>query len=127
MMLPPALIGPLGSSWILLVEDDPGIRSFITAALRGEGIPVASAEDGQDAIAWLRARRPALVLLDLRTAAAGEAVLHELLDLYNGAVPVITLVDNLWDVEAMRKHNAWAHLRKPYAVDDLLDAMRAYL
>ena len=52
---------------ILLVDDDEWIRDALGEVLRDEGFSVATAENGRDAIQWLRMRQPAscVVLLDL--------------------------------------------------------------
>lgn len=52
---------------ILVVDDDPDIRSVVSAALAEEGFEVASASNGQEALRLLRGRgpRPDLILLDM--------------------------------------------------------------
>jgi len=50
---------------ILLVEDDPFLRRACEASLRRRGFTVLAAGDGEAALRLIRARRPALVLLDL--------------------------------------------------------------
>jgi CheY-like chemotaxis protein len=49
-----------GQQTILVVEDDPAIRSFIVEALEGEGYTVAEAVDGAQAIDILEQPRPPL-------------------------------------------------------------------
>lgn len=52
-------------SRVLLIEDDPAVRSGVTLALRRRGHEVESAETGEAGLAALDAFRPDLVLLDL--------------------------------------------------------------
>ena len=51
---------------ILVVEDDHDIQSALASILREEGLHVATASDGAEALALLRqGLRPAVILLDL--------------------------------------------------------------
>ncbi|MBI5961815.1 MAG: response regulator [Chloroflexi bacterium] len=50
---------------ILVVEDDPDVRSILALVLRKEGWNVIEAESGQSALAQIAQVRPALILLDL--------------------------------------------------------------
>src|SRR3712207_2102133 len=53
---------------ILVVDDDPGIRSFVTGALEDEGYEVRSATNGREALAALERLdewAPDAILLDL--------------------------------------------------------------
>ena len=52
---------------ILIVDDDEGIRDALGEMLGDEGYPVATAANGEEAMAWLRRERPrsCIVLLDL--------------------------------------------------------------
>ena len=51
---------------IVLIEDDPGIRTVIRLALKGAGLAsVCEAENGVDGLALVLREKPALVILDL--------------------------------------------------------------
>ena len=50
---------------VLIVEDDASLREMLRRTLEAEDWPVAEAEHGQAALESIRARRPAVVLLDL--------------------------------------------------------------
>ena len=50
---------------ILVVEDDPGIRQGIADFLGFEGYAVDVAVNGEEALSYLRQRRPSLLVLDL--------------------------------------------------------------
>ena len=50
---------------ILIVDDEPDIRLLVEAILRDEGFEARSAGTSDEAIAAFRARRPALVILDV--------------------------------------------------------------
>ncbi len=50
---------------ILIVDDDPNSRDIVQTFLESRGYQVATAEDGQDALAKLEELQPGLVLLDV--------------------------------------------------------------
>ena len=50
---------------ILIVDDDPNSRDIVQTFLEAKGYQVATAEDGQDALAKLEELKPGLVLLDV--------------------------------------------------------------
>ena len=51
---------------IVLIEDDPGIRTVIRLALKGAGYPsICETGNGTDGLALVQRERPALVILDL--------------------------------------------------------------
>jgi two-component system nitrogen regulation response regulator NtrX len=53
------------ASEILVVDDEPDIRLLIDGILRDEGYETRQAGDSDATIAAFRARRPALVVLDV--------------------------------------------------------------
>ncbi len=54
------------SRYILIIDDDEGVRDAFSLALGGLGYEVAAFANGPDGIAAVRERRPDLILLDLR-------------------------------------------------------------
>jgi CheY-like chemotaxis protein len=50
---------------VLVVDDERSIRTICRVNLEGDGLAVAEAQDGADAIESVRRARPALVLLDV--------------------------------------------------------------
>ena len=50
---------------ILLVDDDPDIREFVTFNLAKEGYNVVTAKDGAEGVEAVKKHRPDLVLLDV--------------------------------------------------------------
>lgn len=54
----------MGAPHVLLVDDEPSIRETISFILEMEGFRVTTAEDGEQALARVRAEHPAVVLLD---------------------------------------------------------------
>jgi DNA-binding response OmpR family regulator len=50
---------------ILIVDDDPDVRSLYRLVLKQEGLEVIEAESGREALAKVRTESPALILLDI--------------------------------------------------------------
>ena len=50
---------------VIVVEDDPGIRSGIVASLESEGYAVRESSDGESALAMYSKKKPDIVLLDV--------------------------------------------------------------
>lgn len=50
---------------ILIIDDDPLVRTTLRAMLQGAGHEVLEAEDGDDGLALFDAHRPALVITDI--------------------------------------------------------------
>jgi diguanylate cyclase (GGDEF)-like protein len=77
---------------ILIVDDDPDVRTFVRAVLESDGHQVVEAQSGSEAIERLRTRRPALVLLDVMMPAMdGFAAVHTIKHEPGPFVPVILL------------------------------------
>ena len=50
---------------VLLVDDEPSIRTICRVNLEGDGLAVNEAEDGAEALEEVKRKRPSLVLLDV--------------------------------------------------------------
>ncbi len=74
---------------ILLVDDDPGVRSSIGAVLCGEGYLVLPARDGKEAITLAAVTEIDLVLLDLNMPVRDGWDTFEQLSREHPLVPVI--------------------------------------
>src|SRR5688572_32654754 len=81
------------ASDVLVVDDEADIRELVAGILTDEGYDVRTANDGESALAAIRARRPALLILDIWMSGGGMDGL-ELLDLVKGLdtdMPVIMI------------------------------------
>ena len=50
---------------ILVVDDDPDIRTVLSALLESKGYQVVTASDGKEGLDTLKAEKPSLMILDL--------------------------------------------------------------
>ncbi len=77
---------------ILIVDDDPDIRTFLRAVLEGDGHQVHEASTGMEALGHLQLHRPQLVLLDVMMPNMdGFAVAQAMKSRPGPFVPVILL------------------------------------
>jgi DNA-binding response OmpR family regulator len=86
---PPSTPAPAARQRILLVDDDPGVRSSIGAVLCQEGYFVLPARDGQEAVALADLMRVDLVLLDLSMPVRDGWDTFEQLSREHPLVPVV--------------------------------------
>jgi two-component system chemotaxis response regulator CheY len=112
---------------ILLVEDDRDIQETLRELLTEEGYDVAMANNGQEALTYLRTagRRPDAILLDLMMPVMDglqfrEAQRHE--PAYSG-IPVVVLSADRNVGEKATQMAVAAYLEKPLNIDTLLDTL----
>ncbi|HEY7220222.1 MAG TPA: PAS domain S-box protein, partial [Candidatus Binatia bacterium] len=89
----PAVAIPPGAPLILVVEDDPGDRASIAAALRGAGYAVETVATGAEALVRCREQRFSAITLDIILPdMSGRAVLEKLRERgLNQQTPVIVV------------------------------------
>jgi DNA-binding NtrC family response regulator len=115
---------------ILIVDDDAGIRSYLSAYLAGSGYEVESLESGTQAVARLERRRgPDVVLLDVMMPGMSGLELLECakrIDPGIGVVMLSAVGQTKIVVEAMRL-GAADYLTKPFEEEDLELAIHGLL
>lgn len=113
---------------ILVVDDDPGIRSSIASHLRDAGYLVVTAEHGRIALELFDQERPDLVLTDL---AMPEVDGFEVVSTIRrrSATPIIVLSVRGSESERVRALDVGADdfVPKPFSVPELLARVRAQL
>jgi DNA-binding response OmpR family regulator len=139
--VPPVVAGvgaiPLGigesTRRILVVDDEPEIRMLAERTLLAHGFEVETAPDGEEALARVAARPPALVLLDaMLPRIHGFEVARRLrADPRTRAVPVImmTAVYRGWRFaqDAREAYGAEDYIEKPFRLDDLVRRIESVL
>ena len=113
--------------YILVVDDDPGIRLVLTDLLEDEGFAVRVAVDGEDALRYCETRLPMLLITDLEMPhLSGVALIRELDARKLGAFPVIIISGKPNLAEGIR--NYADHLEpKPMDLERLLRQVRGLL
>jgi two-component system nitrogen regulation response regulator NtrX len=109
---------------VLVVDDEADIRELVAGILSDEGYSVRTAANSEEAWAAVRARKPALLILDIWMAGGGMDGL-ELLDLVKELdrdLPVIMISGhgNIETAVSAIKRGAYDFLEKPFKSDRLL-------
>src|SRR5271155_6138000 len=109
---------------ILIVDDEADIRELVSGILEDEGYSVRTAADSHQALAAIRARRPALLVQDIWMQGGGMDGL-ELLDLVKQMDPEMPVVmisghGNIETAVSAIKRGAYDFLEKPFKSDRLL-------
>jgi CheY-like chemotaxis protein len=106
---------------ILVIEDDPGVSSFLRWGLEDEGYAVTIAGDGVEGLRCVEAERPAVILLDYGLPVLdGAGVADGLRERGRDDIPIVLVTaDDRVDEKAGRV-GARAVLRKPLDLEELL-------
>lgn len=110
---------------VLVVDDDPDVRQFLTDSLEGLGYRVISAEDGQKCLSALKTTTPDVVLLDFAMPGMNGA---EVADRIRADHPDLLVVfasgysDSAAIIESIGP--SATVLKKPFRIDDLDSALR---
>lgn len=112
---------------ILLVEDDASIRQGIAEFLGLEGYAVDAVSNGEEALDYLRATAPALLVLDLlMPVMTGPQLLVRLREEGLAAgVPVVLMTASMPSASTLPE--AQAYLAKPFDLDELLQVVAAHV
>ena len=107
------------SASVLIVDDEPGLRSVLAAALRGAGWRVDAAESGEDCLERAARRSYDAILLDVRLPGLdGLATLEALRDRRADAqVIVMSGHGNIESAVRAIKMGAFDFLEKPFSLD----------
>jgi DNA-binding response OmpR family regulator len=113
---------------ILVVEDDPDLRTILSLQLRTEGFEVLMAEDGAAGFELAKFDRPDVIVLDLMMPVMdGFSVLKRLrsVDSLMG-IPVLILTASEDDRHRRRGsiYQADAYMNKPYNLQKLTEVIR---
>jgi DNA-binding response OmpR family regulator len=114
---------------ILIVDDDPTIRSVLEALLEDEGFMPVTAANGHEAVAIVRDNPPALVLMDLMMPVMnGVEAARTLKSAPETAnVPIIAMSAGFILRESIDDLLADSIISKPFDLDALIANIRATL
>ena len=126
----PTLSKPRGGSLqVLVVDDDPRLRQFLSGELAVEGYAVREASDGQSALIALREDPGDLILLDWLLPDFSGVEVCRRIRASGVTTPIVMLTgrDGVQDrVEALDS-GADDFIVKPFSVEELLARLRAHL
>ncbi len=114
---------------IHIVEDDPVIRQTVEYALRRAGFEVTSSENGTQALEFLRAETPDLILLDLMLPGTDGYTIAEEVRRTDREVAIIMVTALDQERDKIRGLDAGAddYMTKPFSMEELLARVRANL
>ncbi|TWU14667.1 Transcriptional regulatory protein CusR [Symmachiella macrocystis] len=114
---------------IVLIEDDREIRTTLTSVLAAAGYDISAAQNGIEGQKLIKSADPDLIITDMMMPQLGGFPVLEFLKNLDNPPPVIMITAN----EGGR-HKAYAemlgvanYLRKPFAMDVMLDAVEEAL
>jgi two-component system response regulator HydG len=111
---------------ILVVDDDPAIRTSVREALAEDGFEVAIAGDGMQALGMLGQTTPHVILTDVRMPEIDGMSLLKLVKERSPGIDVVlmTAFDDMATVVSAMREGAVEFLVKPLDLDDLRAVMR---
>ena len=113
---------------VLVVDDEPLIRQFLTTGLRYEGYEVHEAREGSEALTLAAHFQPDIVILDLvMPGTDGYEVCRRLRGRPDLGIILLTAKDELQDRVRGLDLGADDYLVKPFEFDELLSRIRATL
>jgi PAS domain S-box-containing protein len=128
-------VSPGSRAKILLMDDEPVVRAVAARMISSLGHEAEVVEDGQEAIEKFRQARESgepfdVVILDLtiRRGMGGESAIRNLREIDPAIKAIVSsgYADNPV-VSDFRSHGFKGILKKPYTLDDLQEALQAFL
>ena len=113
---------------VVVADDDDDILLLVTTRLRRDGFDVVSAQNGTDALALVRERRPAVAVLDIGMPGLDWLEVLEQIrdddDLAGVRVLLLTAKAQESDVRRGYEAGADAYVRKPFSPTELSARVR---
>ncbi len=110
---------------VLIVEDDPQIQRFLTAALESHDYEPISADNGADGLRLATTRQPDVVIVDLGLPdMSGLDVIRRLREWFQRPIIVLSARSRESDKVGALDIGADDYLTKPFGVAELLARMR---
>ena len=115
---------------ILVIDDDDPLRMFIQTALEGTGHRVLTAESGAHGLRLFQHQEVDLALVDIFMPSMDGLEVIQLLHKTRPACKIIAMSGGSWEwdyLDAAKHLGANDTLRKPFSVQELLDAVSSQL
>ncbi|MFZ5775600.1 MAG: sigma-54-dependent transcriptional regulator [Thermodesulfobacteriota bacterium] len=114
---------------ILIVDDEPSMREFLSILLEKEGHVAHEVASGREALGLLEQRRFDLIVSDIRMPDLSGIDLLEHIKQNDLTMPVVLITAYASPEDAVRamKHGAFDYLTKPFKVENILKVVGAAL
>ena len=112
---------------ILLIDDEESMRTLFTVALEQAGYRVMTAEHGKQGLNLLEQEKVKLLLVDIFMPEMDGLELIPLVRKAQPAIKMIAISGELHYLNMAKHLGANDTLRKPFSVQELLDAVSAQL
>ena len=112
---------------ILIVEDDPALRSLYRRALRTAGYIANGVEDGFDALQFVENTLPDLLVLDMSLPRLAGADVHADLKSRAETRGIPTVVVTGGDVDGLHRDDFACVMQKPVTAERLIAAVEKCL
>lgn len=112
---------------VVIVDDDGVIRDLLEFVISEVGCEVHQCATGNEALAAVRAHRPALVLLDLGLPDISGLEVLSSLRAEGIEVPVIAMSGDPGEASESVRLGAAEFIDKPLDLDELAETVRSYL
>ena len=121
-------VDPRTQGEVLVVDGDSALRRHLVALLAGDGLSTHDVGTAEQALVIARAKRPRLVLLEIRLPGmCGYELLRRLRELWGELMPIVFMSGERtesFDRVAGMLLGADDYLIKPFAADELLARIR---
>lgn len=105
---------------VLVVDDDADMRRAMNEVLTEQGLLVDLARDGGEALRRAIDSRPALVILDITLPVIDGFRVADVLRERFGSIPILAVTADGRAPYKARRVGAYAFLRKPFELDELV-------
>lgn len=115
---------------ILLIDDDDQVRTLFHVALEGAGYRVLTAENGPYGLSLLQEKEVDLALVDIFMPSMDGLEVIPLLHKIRPACKIIAMSGGSWEwdyLDTAKELGANDMLKKPFSLQELLDAVSAQL
>lgn len=113
---------------ILIVEDEPGIYTFLKEGLEDEGYETIVATDGASALEHYAVWSPDLILLDWMLPVMDGMAVCNRIRLTDTTTPILFLTakDSVDDTVSGLRAGANDYIKKPFSFEELLERIRIH-
>ncbi len=114
---------------VLIVEDDETMAEMVGYNLRGQGLEIDTATDGQDGLRLAKDHAVALIILDVMLPTLDGLQILDELRRFRPDVPILLLTARTEEETKLRGFAAGAddYLTKPFSMDELVARVKALL